>query len=254
MANPKLPRTRQPAAKKRQALAVVAPPPLTLRPLQRQTVVQMALDEIRDRIVRGIYPEGKPLRQDALAAELGVSRIPVREALRQLEAEGLVAFFADRGAIVASLSLAEIEEVFALRALIEADLLRKAIPHLHTEHLHRAGEILTAFNRALQDRDVGTYGTLNWEFHHTLYAQAGRPLTLAVAQRLHQNADRYTRVQLALTQGGSQARLEHRAILAAARRKDVQAACSMLRVHIIGAGARLLTFLREHRAHDVSTD
>ncbi|MEP6832153.1 MAG: GntR family transcriptional regulator [Gemmatimonas sp.] len=220
----------------------------TLIPLQRQTVVQLTLDAIRDRIVRGIYPEGEPLRQDALAVELGVSRIPIREALRQLEAEGLVQFSPHRGAIVSSLSLAEIEEVFALRAVIESELLRLAIPHITAEHILRAADILTGYERALREHNVAAWGELNWQFHSTLYAPADRPLTMGVGQRLHQHADRYLRMQLALTHGESQAEEEHRAILDATQRKDARAACPMLREHIIGAGERLITFLRAHRA------
>ena len=68
-------------------------------PIQRQTVASMTVEALRDGILRGDYPEGEPLRQDALADELGVSRIPVREALRQLEAEGLVTFSPHRGAV-----------------------------------------------------------------------------------------------------------------------------------------------------------
>lgn len=224
----------------------------TLLPLQRQTVVQLTLDALRDRIVRGIYPEGEPLRQDALAIELGVSRIPIREALRQLEAEGLVTFNPHRGAIVSSLSLAEIEEVFELRAMIESDLLHQAIPHLNSDHILRATEVLSGYEHALKEHNVAAWGELNWKFHSTLYAPADRPLTMGVAQRLHQHADRYLRMQLALTHGESQATEEHRAILAAARRRDGMAACPMLREHIIGAGERLLTFLRAHRASDAT--
>src|SRR4051812_530007 len=97
-------------------------------PIQRQTVAGMTVEALRERILRGDYPEGEPLRQDALADELGVSRIPVREALRQLEAEGLVTFNPHRGAVVSSLSLEEIDELFELRAKIESDLLRRAVP------------------------------------------------------------------------------------------------------------------------------
>src|SRR5215212_9900740 len=98
-------------------------------PIQRQTIASMTLEAVRERILRGDYPEGEPLRQDALAEELGVSRIPIREALRQLEAEGLVTFNPHRGAIVSTLSLAEIDEIFSLRADIESDLVRRAVPN-----------------------------------------------------------------------------------------------------------------------------
>lgn len=207
----------------------------------------MTLEAIRLRILTGAYPEGEPLRQDAIADELGVSRIPIREALRQLEAEGLVVFNPHRGAVVSSLSLDEIDEVFALRADIEAGLLRRAIPSLDREHVARAAEILDRYEHALRVRDVIAYGELNWQFHSTLYDPAARPVTLAVAQRLHQQADRYLRMQLALTHGESRANVEHRAILDAARRKDVRKATALLRDHILGAGRLLSDFLRDHR-------
>ena len=124
--------------------------PAAIVPLARQTVASMTLDAIRDGILHGIYTEGEPLRQDALAAELGVSRIPIREALRQLEAEGLVTFSPHRGAIVSILSLAEIEEVFDIRANLEPDLLRRAIPRLTTYQLDQADEILD--RKALAER------------------------------------------------------------------------------------------------------
>src|SRR5690242_5553775 len=119
-------------------------------PIQRQTVGSMTVEALRERILRGDYPEGEPLRQDALADELGVSRIPVREALRQLEAEGLVTFNPHRGAVVSSLSLDEIVELFELRADIECDLLARAIPRMERDQLNRAIEVLDEFEDALQ--------------------------------------------------------------------------------------------------------
>src|SRR5215203_6201801 len=100
---------------------------LVLLPIRRQTLTGMTADAIRERILRGHYRDGEPLRQDAIGAELGVSRIPVREALRQLEAEGLVTFSPHRGAVVSSLSLEEIQELFELRAEIEGDLITRAL-------------------------------------------------------------------------------------------------------------------------------
>ncbi|HWJ13798.1 MAG TPA: GntR family transcriptional regulator, partial [Gemmatimonadaceae bacterium] len=149
-------------------------------PLQRQTVASMTVEALRERILRGDYPEGEPLRQDALADELGVSRIPVREALRQLEAEGLVTFSPHRGAVVSTLSLEEIEELFELRADIECELLRRAIPNTGAEHLTRANDLLDEFDAALADRESERWGPLNWRFHSALYAPARRNLTMGV--------------------------------------------------------------------------
>jgi DNA-binding GntR family transcriptional regulator len=218
--------------------------------LQRQTVASMTLDAIRDGILHGHYTEGEPLRQDALADELGVSRIPIREALRQLETEGLVTFNPHRGAIVSSLSLAEIEEVFELRATIEPDLLRRAMPHLTTYQLDQADEVLDRYAVALRTGDVSQWGELNWQFHASLYAPAERPITMGIVQRLHQQSDRYLRMQLALTHGETRANEEHRAIAAAARAHDTKRACQLVRDHIAGAGRSLLAFLRERREED----
>jgi DNA-binding GntR family transcriptional regulator len=207
----------------------------------------MTLEAIRERILSGAYPEGEPLRQDAIAEEMGVSRIPIREALRQLEAEGLVVFNPHRGAVVSSLSLDEIDEVFALRAEIEVGLLSRAIPLLEDEHLTRASEVLARYEDALRVHDVLAYGELNWQFHSTLYDPAGRLVTLGIVQRLHQQADRYLRMQLALTHGEDRANEEHRAILEASRRHEVKKGAALLRDHILGAGKRLSDFLRQHR-------
>lgn len=216
--------------------------------MQRKTVAMLTLEAVRERILRGEYPEGAPLRQDALAEELGVSRIPVREALRQLESEGLVTFSPHVGAIVSTLSLEEIKELFEVRAMFEGDLLRRAFPHLSTEHLDRAEEILDQYERAFQRGEMGVWGALNWQFHSTLYVPANRPLTNNIVQQLHNHSDRYLRMQLALTHGESRANQEHRAILRAVREGDEQHGVSLLTSHILGAGRSLLEFLREHRA------
>jgi len=219
-----------------------------LLPIRRQTLTGMTADAIRERILRGRYPEGEPLRQDAIGAELGVSRIPVREALRQLEAEGLVTFNPHRGAVVSTLSLKQIRELFELRAEIEGDLIRRAVPNMTPEDDARASEILDAYEVALHGGQVPVWGALNWQFHSTLYAPADRDLTMSIVNKLHQHSDRYLRMQLALTHGEMRARHEHRAIAAAARKRDGAKASRLLRDHIIGAGRALVTFLEHELA------
>ena len=217
-------------------------------PLRRQTLAGQTLDALRDRILRGKFPEGEPLRQDAIAEELGVSRIPVREALRQLEAEGLVTFNPHRGAVVSTLSLGEISELFEMRADMESDLVRRAVPLMTAADDERAEEILEAYETALRNGEVPQYGELNWQFHATLYAPSERQFTLAMVKKLHQHSDRYLRMQLALTHGESRARQEHRAIAMAAKKRDAKKASQLMREHILGAGTALVTFLEEQRA------
>jgi len=219
----------------------------TAAPLQRQTVASMTVEALRERILRGDYPEGEPLRQDALADELGVSRIPVREALRQLEAEGLVTFSPHRGAVVSTLSLEEIEELFELRADIECELLRRAIPSTGAEQLTRANDLLDEFDAALADGESERWGPLNWRFHSALYAPARRNLTMGVLQKLHQHSDRYFRMHVVLARGGALANQQHREIVDAVRAQDVKAALRLLRVHILGAGQTLVALLEKER-------
>ena len=237
---------RKPAARAA-ALETTAPPRKVL-PIPRQTLTGMTVDALRERILHGEYPEGEPLRQDAIAEELGVSRIPVREALRQLEAEGLVSFSPHRGAVVSTMSLQEIAELFELRADIESDLMRRAIPRMTNEDRNRAREILAAYEVALRTGEVAKWGELNWQFHSTLYAPAGRAFTMSIISKLHQQSDRYMRMQLALTHGETRARDEHRAIANAARKGDTKLAAKLMREHILGAGRALLQFLEEHRS------
>lgn len=229
----------------RPAVVVASRPGIV--PIQRQTIASMTVEALRERILRGVYPESEPLRQDALADELGVSRIPVREALRQLEAEGLVTFSPHRGAVVSSLSLEEINELFELRADIEGDLLRRAIPKMTKDQLDRATAVLDEFQDALHAGEAARWGPLNWHFHSALYAPANRNVTMGVLQKLHQHSDRYFRMQVLLAHGGARANDEHRAIAAAVRKKDVKGASHLMRAHILGAGSSLLELLHVQR-------
>jgi DNA-binding GntR family transcriptional regulator len=219
------------------------------RPIERQTVAAATTRALREKILSGEIGDGEQLRQDALAAEYGVSRIPLREALRQLEAEGLVSFYPHRGAVVSTLSLAEIEELFEIRALIEPDILRRAIPKLAEDDLLRAEEVLDTARASFQSAShVGQWGELNWKFHSTLYAPAGRPRSMAVIEKLNINIDRYLRIQLLLTNGTARAYDDHHAILAACRERDTGTAVKLLKRHILEAGRSLVECLQHERA------
>ena len=99
-------------------------------PLKHRTLSAMIVDQLRQAILDGTYPAGSQLRQDALGEAYGVSRIPVREALFQLEAEGLVRIVPQKGAIVSELSLDEINDVFDLRRILEPRMLAQSAPAL----------------------------------------------------------------------------------------------------------------------------
>lgn len=110
-------------------------------------------DKLRDQIIRGELPEGAQLRQDAIATQYQVSRIPVREALRQLDAEGLIAIVPNRGALVPALSPDDIEELFSIRALLEPEVLKLSIPHLLQEDFSEAEAVLHKYVSELCRQD-----------------------------------------------------------------------------------------------------
>ncbi|MDZ7787513.1 MAG: GntR family transcriptional regulator [Halofilum sp. (in: g-proteobacteria)] len=219
-------------------------------PVSRQTMASMLVDALRERILSFEIPEGTQLRQDSLASEFGVSRIPVREALLQLEGEGLVHQSAHKGYTVTTLSLDEIREVFDLRAVIEVDLLQRSIPVMQDADIAAAREVLAVFDDMLARKsEDANWGRLNWRLHEALYAPAGRTHTMRIVHNLHRNADRYLRLQLSLTQStNDRARAEHRRLVDLCEARDVMEAARLLNEHILSARDDLVRFLDDRRS------
>ncbi|HEY8610748.1 MAG TPA: GntR family transcriptional regulator [Roseomonas sp.] len=215
----------------------------TGRKLRRQTVVESATDELRRRILAGEFRENDALRQDALAEEFGISRIPVREAFRQLAAEGLVTIHAHRGAVVSTLSPEEIAELFDLRALLEPDLIRRAVPRLAESDLAEAARILADYSAAIDRADLNAWGELNTEYHLALYRPARRMQTLALVRTLLANTDRYTRLQLALAGGTERAKAEHAELLEICRHGAAEEAARFTRRHVLEVKRDLLRLI-----------
>jgi DNA-binding GntR family transcriptional regulator len=216
--------------------------------IPRQSLTSAVADKLRDQIIRGEIVEGAQLRQDAIANQYQVSRIPVREALRQLEAEGLITILPNRGAIVPVLSPDDIEELFAIRALLEPEILKASIPQLNQADFAQADSILRKYEVELRkEQHVEAWGRLNWQFHSTLYSQANRPYFLSIIRNVNNTGERYTRLQLYLTHGMKRANEEHHEILDLCRKRDVDEACKLLRQHIQYAGQSLKQALQERR-------
>lgn len=208
--------------------------------IEYKTRTQVVVEVIRQKILSGAIKGGEPLRQAALAEELNVSRIPVREALLQLEAEGLVEFEAHKGATATRLSAEQVTELFELRAILETDLLRRAIPRLTAEDLSQAEALRSQMADAYQHQDsAGSWSTLNTQFHLTLYRAAARPLSFELVQQLLTTADRYIRMHLMLAGGVKKADPEHSELLTLCRQGDVEAACQLLQQHILGTAGEV---------------
>ncbi len=212
--------------------------------LEFKTRTQVVVEAIRAQILSGQIKAGEPLRQAALAEQLNVSRIPIREALLQLEAEGLVKFEPHKGATATQISPELIDELFELRALLECDLLARSIPLLTEEHLAQARQTLLRLDDALQSPDAADrWAELNTEFHNCLYV-ANRPQSHDMVSNLNKNADRYIRMHLQFAGGIEKASSEHRKLLDLCAAGQVEAACNELRDHILHAKDEIKSFLQ----------
>lgn len=195
---------------------------------------------LRDAIVSNALPGGTPLRQEELARRFGVSRMPVREAIRQLEAQALVDFHPHRGAVVCEISASDAADNYAIRAALEPAALRLSIPHLSDDDVHRARDLISEMDA---EEDDGRMGDLNRRFHMTLYGKAGRPKLLALIQQQLDVADRYLRFHLAALGPEHLSQHEHRALIGSCARRDVAESCRILERHIETADRALQAFL-----------
>ncbi len=197
-----------------------------------RTVEEMVVAAIREAVLSGVYEPGERLPQEHLAQALGVSRIPVRAALRQLEAEGLVTFAAHRGATVRALDPAEVEEIYELRILLETFALRAATELITPTQLDELESIADRIDRA---EEGSGWLELREDFYDRLYAIAKHPLTGELIAKLRNDVGRYwlgLRV-LDHESGG------HRIIVDAIRRNDPAAAEKWLTQHLTAVSQEL---------------
>lgn len=195
---------------------------------------------LREAIISGLLAEDEPIRQDDIARVFNVSKIPVREALKRLEAEGLVQFQRNKGAVVTRISEPELAQMFEVRVLLEVQAIRLAVPKMTAEHLRRAEAICDAF---IGDDDIGHWAEMNWAFHMCLYEAAQRPFLLNLIRSIHDKVERYLRVQMSFDEGKERADREHREILRACAERDVERAATLIEAHIMGVCRTLYAHL-----------
>ncbi len=197
-------------------------------------------EALRRAILRGELRDGQALPQDELAARFGVSKIPVREALVQLQAEGLVTLIPNRGAVVAALSAPEVMEIYAMRVALETLALRHAIPHLTQADFVRLDSLITIMD---DERDPLGWSELNREFHALLYRPCQMPRLLDAIQSLHVSVQRYVVTYLARNNHHSEAQRQHRIIFRACRQRDVALATQRLAEHLEQAAEKIAALI-----------
>ena len=196
-----------------------------------RTLSDQLVDLVRNRILSGVVSSDHAIRQDALAAELGVSKIPLREALARLEEEGLIRSQANRGFFVSPMSASEAREVYQLRLTLEPEATALAA-RLATEadHAH-ARETLASLYSVTDEHGEGV-GAFNRAFHRALFRPCGKPITINILERLQVLSERYVRMHLEPLGRDERANEEHQELLQAWLERDADRVAVLVRAHI----------------------
>jgi DNA-binding GntR family transcriptional regulator len=198
-------------------------------------------DSLRALILDGTFAAGLQLRQEDLARRFGVSRIPVREALGRLQAEGLVEHFANRGSVVASRSVDELLETLDIRIALETRALRLALPNQGAADFKAAREVMRRYDAADSPRE---WTELNLEFHLVLYRPCGRPRLLKMTEDIVRGISIHLRQYISHTVGRRDAQVEHRDILKACTAGKADLAVKLTEQHIERTKATVLAASR----------
>lgn len=205
----------------------------------RSVPVQIART-LAQRIVAGVLAPGAKIRQDEVAEEFRASHVPVREAFRKLEAQGLVVSEPRRGVRVAPLNPATVMEVTEIRAALEVLALRRAIPNVTEVDLSAAG---AAQSDGEASSDISVWEAANRRFHRALVAPCAMPRLMANIDDLHQVSARFLFATWQELQWQPRSDDEHRMILAQVRVRNVEGATTALEHHILAAGRALCAML-----------
>ncbi|WP_063713422.1 GntR family transcriptional regulator [Nocardia tenerifensis] len=204
---------------------------------QSRSVIESTLSEA---ILNGTIRPGTPLRQEELAEVFGVSRMPVREALIQLEAKGLVRLRTGKGAVAVNIDPVDFLETYDLRLIIEPAALELSIPNLTDADIH---ETRSLARRLDTETDPVTVGRLNTEFHMSLCRKATNYRLLKLVRAALEEEEQIIRLHLAGLGADAIGQAEHHALADAAEARDAAAATAVLHRHLTAAADTLRDYL-----------
>jgi DNA-binding GntR family transcriptional regulator len=213
------------------------------------SVVAYVHSQLKERVLSGVLAPGDALRQEHIADEFNVSRAPVREALRAMEAEGLIVFRPRRGYIVSNLDADEIEEIFDIRAMLEGRAGRLAASKRTMRDVAEVTELLQRMNgiRIRTPENLAEWVLANRDFHERIFASSKRKHLCRMANTLRDAVERYVRVDASVPGRIAEAASEHDKIFRAFEQGDA-ALCEVLsREHCEHTCARLTSALRPNR-------
>lgn len=197
--------------------------------LGTRSTPEVLAGRLREAIADGSLAPGQALHQEDLSARFGVSRSPLREALRQLEGEGLIVYEPNRGATVASLTRAEIQQTYEIRKILESALIRLAVPNIDATVMTEAK---AAVRRLRDAADGRPWARAHWEFHTILYAAARRPMLVELIKRHLVRLERLPDHMTYMKRLRKIAPTDHRALLDACERHDAASAAAVTVAHV----------------------
>jgi DNA-binding GntR family transcriptional regulator len=209
------------------------------------------LAELRAWILEGRLKPGDQVLSDAIAEELGVSRVPVREALRILEGEGQVIYYPHQGYFLAKLSLEELVEVYRIRTLLEQEAIREAVPKMTQTDFDRLAEAMADMDRAGAG-DAMEHMAANRRFHFAILEPSGMPHLIRLISMLWDATDPYRSLYFNDADNLERSAEEHQAIVDAIQAGDVEQTVELLdrhRAHTIDSLHEILA-----RSEDVGAD
>jgi DNA-binding GntR family transcriptional regulator len=209
-------------------LQVIAVTPPVFAPQTRNAAV---LAELRQRIQFGILKPGDRILADVVAEEFGVSRIPVREALRVLEGERQVSYEPHHGYFVTELRYADLVELYLMRDLLESEALRRSVPKLDDADFASMDALLEELDVAHGAGDVQTHAMANRAFHFAFLEKLDMPRMLAEINTLYDQCDPYGTLYLNSAKNRKMSRRDHLALVRAAKKRDVEKVVELLLLH-----------------------
>jgi DNA-binding GntR family transcriptional regulator len=210
------------------------------------SLADLAAESLREDVLSGELAAGDRILLDAVASELGMSNIPVREALRTLATEGLVVAVPNRGYVVVAASVEDLDEAYRLRMMLEPLAVRLAVPRLSEPDLHQLEEQLDLLNEAFAGDDWRSYRVHHRDFHFGIYQKSNSRWLVRLTEMLWLNTQRYQRMTTRISGELEERAREHRDILEACRRRAADDAADLMHDHLFRAKDKIRAFLVEN--------
>lgn len=188
--------------------------------------------KLRENILKGVYQENDELREITIGEELGVSRTPVREALRQLELEGLVEIIPNKGAYVRGITAGDVKDIYVMRSLLEGLCARWATEHITEEQLSKMEEVILLSEFHLKEALPDQVVRLDSRFHEILYEASDSKMMYHVLSDFHKYVQMARKDSVMKKERAAQSIREHKAILNAIREKDADRAERLANEHM----------------------